>query len=319
MNPLTRRKFLQLSSAATAGLALFGTGCATQPQESASNSPTPTRQPSPPAMDQAYLSVARGNDPAEITKASIAALGGIERFVKSGQDVIIKPNICVGYHPAEFAATTNPTVVATLVSLCVGAGAKRVRVMDTPFGGTAKNAYAITGIEDAVKAAGGRMEIMSSVKFNKISIPEGKDITEWDVYQDILDTDVLINVPIAKHHELATLTLGAKNLLGVIKSPNRIHSNMGQRVADLTSLIRPTLTVIDAYRILMANGPTGGNLNDVKQANTIVASHDIIAADAWAATLFDKTGEDISYIRAGAEMGLGTMDLGSIKIEEVNV
>jgi uncharacterized protein (DUF362 family) len=191
--------------------------------------------------------------------------------------------------------------------------------MDMPFGGTPESAYTVTGIGEAVQAVGGEMEVMSPVKFTKFAIPEGRDITEWEVYQDIVNADVLINVPIAKHHSLARLTLGGKNLLGVITKPNRIHRNLGQRVADLTSLVRPTLTVIDAVRILTAHGPTGGSLNDVQQLDTIIASHDIVAADAYGATLFGKTGADISYITAGAEMGLGTMDLDSIKIEEVSV
>jgi uncharacterized protein (DUF362 family) len=135
----------------------------------------------------------------------------------------------------------------------------------------------------------------------------------------VLETDVLINVPIAKSHSLARLTLGGKNLLGVVSNPNQIHSSLGQRVADLVSLIRPTLTVVDAYRILVDHGPTGGSLNDVKQANTVIASHDIIAADAYGATLFGLTGADIPYVKIGAGMGLGTLDLSSVKVEEVNV
>jgi uncharacterized protein (DUF362 family) len=271
-----------------------------------------------PAGDQAYLAVARGTDPAEITRRAIAALGGIERFVRSGHDVIIKPNICVDYHPAEYAATTNPTVVATLVSLCLGAGAKRVRVMDMPFGGAPDSAYTVTGIGDAVKAAGGEIELMSRVKFVKTAIPAGRDITEWEVYQDALKADVLINVPIAKHHSLARLTLGSKNLLGLVSRPSGIHRNLGQRVADLASLIRPTLTIVDAVRILTAHGPTGGSLNDVKEINTVIASHDLVAADAYGATLFGLTGPDIAYVKAGAEMGLGTLDLQSIKVEEIS-
>jgi uncharacterized protein (DUF362 family) len=314
MTKITRRQFLTLTGAA-AGVALFGSGCASQPAETA-----PSRQPAAaPSGDQAYLAVARGADPSEITRRAMAALGGIERFVKPGHDVIIKPNICVDYHPPEYAATTNPTVVATLVSLCLGAGAKRVRVMDMPLGGTPESAYAVTGIGDAVKAAGGEMEVMSRFKFAKTPIPEGRDIKEWDIYQDVLKADVLIDVPIAKHHSLARLTLGSKNLLGVVAKPNDIHRNLGQRVADLASLIRPTLTVVDAVRILTAHGPTGGSLNDVKQTNTVIASHDLVAADAYGATLFGMTGPDIAYIKAGAEMGLGTMDLKSIKVEEVNV
>jgi len=232
--------------------------------------------------------------------------------------VIIKPNMCVDYHPPEYAATTNPTVVATLVNLCLGAGAKRVRVMDMPFGGLPDSAYTVSGIADAVQAAGGEMEVMSRVKFVKTAIPAGRDITEWEIYQDVLKADVLINVPIAKHHSLARLSLGSKNLLGVVAKPNAVHRNLGQRVADLASLIRPTLSVVDAVRILVTHGPTGGSLNDVKQTDTIIASHDLVAADAYAATLFGLTASDIAYIQAGADMGLGTLDLESIKIDEIS-
>lgn len=267
----------------------------------------------------AYLAVARGSDPKAITRAAIAAVGGIERFVAKGNDVIVKPNICVDYRTYEYGATTNPEVVATLIELCLGAGARRVRVMDTPFGGTPGSAYVRSGIADAAKAVGGEMEVMNRAKFQKTEIPEGKDITSWSVYQDLLNADVVINVPIAKHHNLARLSLGGKNLLGVIQSPNRIHANLGQRIADLVSLVRPTLTVVDAVRTLMTHGPTGGNLNDVRQTDTVIASHDIVAADAYAATLFDLTGQDITYVKAAAEMGLGTLDLEAIEIKEIAV
>jgi len=314
MTRLTRRQFIKLTGAMAAGAALIGPGCSSQPPQT-----TARRQPPAPSGGQSYLAVARGADPAAITKAAIASLGGIERFVRSGDDVIVKPNICVDYHPPEYAATTNPDVVATLVALCLGAGARRVRVMDTPFGGTPESAYAVSGITDAVHTAGGEMEVMSPVKFVETAIPDGQDITEWDVYQDVLDANVLINVPIAKDHSLARLSLGIKNLLGVITKPNKMHRGLGQRAADLASLVRPTLTVVDAVRILVEHGPTGGSLNDVQQANTIVASHDLVAADAWAATLFGLDGADIAYVQAAADMGLGTLDLGSIEIEEVNV
>src|SRR5512139_312328 len=312
MNTLSRRDFLKLTGAV--GVGLLGASC-----NSSEPAATSQRRPAAPTGDQAYLAVAHGEDPAAIVKAALAALGGIERFVKQGNDVIIKPNICVDYHTAEFAATTNPQVVAALVTLCLGAGAKRVRVMDMPFGGTPSTAYAISGIEEAVKAAGGEMEIMSPVKFAKFDIPAGKDIKSWDIYRDILETDVLIDVPIAKHHSLARLSMGSKNLLGVVGNPNQIHQNLAQRIADLVSVIQPTLTVVDAYRILMDHGPTGGSLNDVKQANTIIASHDIVAADSYGATLFGLTGAEIPYIKKAADMGLGTMDLSDVKVEEVNV
>jgi uncharacterized protein (DUF362 family) len=130
---------------------------------------------------------------------------------------------------------------------------------------------------------------------------------------------VLINVPIAKHHHLARLTLGMKNLMGVIYYRPPIHVNLGQRLADLTSRIRPALTVVDAVRILVANGPTGGDLNDVRKLDTVIASPDIVAADSYAASLFDMQPEDLKYIVAATKMGLGRSDLNNLKIEEIAV
>jgi uncharacterized protein (DUF362 family) len=203
--------------------------------------------------------------------------------------------------------------------MCLEAGAKRVRVMDYPFGGTAKSAYAISGIAEAVEAAGGEMHVMSVSKYKVVDIPQGRDITTVIIYPDILEADLLINVPIAKDHGSTRLTLGCKNLMGVILDRNMMHINLSQRIADLISLVRPTLTVIDAVRILTANGPTGGDLGDVKQMDTVIASRDIVAADAYATTLFGLTGADISYIQASADMGLGTMDLSSINIQEIQL
>ena len=316
MSSIHRREFLKAAGVSAASLALLSVGCGAQKE---SNGGASSRQPSLPTGSQAYLSAAHGSDPEAMVKAALDSLGGIERFIKPGLDVILKPNICVDYHPPEYAATTNPFVVGALVKLCLGAGAKRVRVMDSPLGGTASSAYSISGIAEAAQAAGGEMEVMSPLKYKKYDIPLGKDLKSWQVYQDILECDVLIDVPIPKHHSLARLSLGCKNLLGTITNASQIHQNLGQRIADLVSLIRPTLTVVDAVRILVDHGPTGGSLNDVKQTNTIIASHDLVAADAYAVTLFGMQGSDIPYLKKSAEMGLGTLDLTGIKVEEINV
>jgi uncharacterized protein (DUF362 family) len=292
-----------------------------------SSTVAPTAEPAAPiaaptTADAAYLAVARGAgaDPAELTRRAIAAIGGIERFVKPGANVIIKPNICNAYHGPEYASTTNPDVIAAIIALCLGAGAKRVRVMDFPFGGSAQASYETSGIAAAVKAAGGEMETMNRLKFTTTAIPQGKILRSSNIYGDILDADTVINVPIAKTHGSATLTLGMKNLMGVIQDRNTLHARgLHQCIADLNSAIRPQLTVVDAVRILAANGPTGGNLDDVKQMDTIIVSADVVAADAYATGLFGMKPADVKYIKLGAEMGLGTLDLENIKIEEIAV
>lgn len=293
----------------------------------AGNTQSPAPEPSAAAVAATTaplpdLAVARGAgaDPGELTRRAIAALGGIERFVMSGASVILKPNICNAYHGPEYASTTNPEVVAAVVALCMGAGARRVQVMDSPFGGTPQNAYASSGIADAVKAAGGEMVVMSRLGYRQLAIPGGRKIKQWDVYGDAIDADVLINMPVAKSHGATRLTLGMKNLMGIIQDRGGFHSRgLDQCIADLSTVVRPQLTVVDAVRILLRNGPTGGNLDDVKRADTVIASADVVAADAYAATLFGMTGADIGYVRLGAEMGIGRMDLGAMNVAEIAV
>ena len=288
----------------------------TVPTTTASPTSAPAATPSAEYPD---LVVARGGEPEELVQRALAALGGMEQFVHPGDDVIVKPNICVAYHTYEYAATTNPWVVAALVKLCLEAGARRVRVMDYPFGGTPEQAYVRSGIQEQVVAAGGEMVIMSQFKFVATEIPQGLDLRQCDIYDDVLNADVVINVPIAKHHGLARLTLGMKNLMGVIRNRPMMHHKLGQRLADLTSRVRPALTVVDAVRILVDNGPTGGSLDDVRKTDTVIASPDIVAADSFAATLFGLQPNDLAYIRAATAMGLGLSDLDSLKIEEIAV
>jgi uncharacterized protein (DUF362 family) len=309
MPNLTRRDFIRLAGLAGLGVTLPTAGC--KPDTASSGLG--------PFEDPAYMSVVRGPDPEAITREAVKAVGGIARFVSKGDDVIVKPNICVNYNTYEYASTTNPTVVATLVRLALDAGAKRVRVMDTPYTSDPETAYRTCGIQDAVVEAGGEMEVMSHVKFADFDLPEGRDIKSWPIYRDILEADTLINVPIAKHHGSARLTLGCKNLMGVIQRPNRFHQNLHQRIADLNTLVRPALTVVDAVRILTAHGPGGGSLADVEKLDTVIASPDVVTADAYACTFFGKTADDIPYIRIAAEMGLGEKDWTAVEVREIEL
>lgn len=280
--------------------------------------PTAT-QPQPTAVSYPDLAVARTGEPEALTRAALDALGGMSRFVPKGSKVIVKPNICVAYHTYEYAATTNPWVVGAIVKMCLEAGARTVQVMDYPFGGTAKAAYAKSGIAEQVEAAGGEMVQMSPIKFNEHTIDNALSLTRSFLYDDALTTDVLIDVPIAKNHGMATLTMGMKNLMGLIMTREEIHWDFGNRLTDLARTFHPALTVIDAVRILTANGPTGGNLADVKKLDTVIASADIVAADSYGATLFGMKPEDLDYIRVGTESGLGRSDLANMNIKEITV
>jgi uncharacterized protein (DUF362 family) len=345
MPELSRKDFLRLLAASAGSIgSLYLTGCldreklisksllsekisstpfepgstATHTPAASSSTPEIIESPSP---TQAFpdLVVARKGDPEEMVRRSIEALGGMKRYVKSGDTVLIKPNICVAYHDYQYAATTNPWVVGALVRLALDAGAKKVNVLDYPFGGTAEQAYHISGIQAEVNKAGGKMVVMTNLKYVNTDIPQGLDLKNTRIYDDVLNADVLINVPVAKHHQLARLTLAMKNLMGVIYDRPMMHANMGQRLADLSSRVRSHLVIIDAVRMLMANGPTGGNLNDVKKADTIIASGDIVAADSYAATLFGLKPDDLAYIKKGHKMGLGNKNLDQLKIEEINL
>ena len=313
---LSRRDFLKLVSWISLS---FLSGCLLR-VENPPVTPVMTATPIPPASGQPYLTIARGNNPATITRAAIDALGGMRKFVQAGNDVIIKPNICNSYNPPEYASTTNPDVVAELVRMCLEAGARRVRVMDQGFSGTQAEAYKRSGIKDAVEKAGGQVEIMPSVKYVKVDFPAtSRDLKSQHIYQDILKADVLINVPIAKHHGSAQVTLAMKNLMGVILNRNNIHLALDQRIADLSTVIKPTLNVIDAYRVLTSHGPTGGSLDYVMMGNAVIASHDPVAADGYATQLFFKMKpQDIGYIKIGAEMGLGRYDFDQLNVKEVS-
>ena len=349
MKRYSRRDFLRLMmlSAGSVAVNRFLTACGFSPTPGfptelpASFSPTNTAQaestedgqhpttpletsPSTQTITEAPLSpvdlvVARGSDPEEMVRQALAAYGGMQTFVPKGANVVVKPNICVAYHTYEYAATTNPWLVGALVKLSFEAGASRVHVFDFPFGGSAQEAYVKSGIDEQVRAAGGEMMPMPEFKYVSTKLPNAVDLKKTMAFKDALDADLLIDVPIAKHHGSARLTLGMKNLMGLVLNRGAIHNNLGQRIADLASLFRPRLTVVDAIRMLMRHGPSGGNLEDVQKMDTIIVSPDIVAADSYATTLFGLQPFDIEYIKAASKMGLGNSDLQSLKIEEIVV
>ena len=249
------------------------------------------------------LSLAHGPSPAAITRAAIDAVGGIAAFVGRGDRVVVKPNIGWDRTP-EQAACTNPEVVGAIVRMCVDAGAKSVLVLDNPCNDP-RRCYTRSGIAEAVKAAGGRIDFFEEDRTRKMAIG-GDRIHDWLVHPAFVERDVLINVPIAKHHGLCGITLGMKNWLGAIGGPrNRMHQEMDRSVVDLAAFFKPQLTVIDGVRILTKGGPQGGSLDDVRRLDTVIVSADMVAAEVRGAVLLGRSADETPHIAIAVERGLG--------------
>lgn len=259
------------------------------------------------------LAKVSGKSPALNTKKAVDTLGGMMRFVSKGDVVMIKPNIAWSRGP-RYAATTNPDVVSELVRMCLDAGAKQVKVTDNTCN-DARTCFQLSGIEKAVKKAGGDIFYTEKYMFKEMELG-GEFVKKWPVNKEIIDADVLINVPIAKHHKLSQLTLGMKNWIGAVGGGRfGLHQDINQSIVDLAGFFKPDLTVIDCTRILVDHGPQGGNLTDVREMDTIIASTDPVAADSCAAELFNLQGKDIVYIRLADKNGLGNMDLNQVAME----
>ena len=268
------------------------------------------------AKEQSLVAVAEGTDYAAITRKAINAVGGMWRYVKPGDVVVVKPNM--GWdRSTELAANTHPQVVRAVVEECLAAGAKKVKVFDFTCN-DARRCYANSGIEAVLKGIKNvECKHIEKERFTMVTL-NGRFLKEWELYDEALSANVYINVPIAKHHGLSKLTLGLKNIMGVMGG-NRgyIHRSIDVALADVNAHLKSHLTVIDATRILTAHGPQGGNIADVKVLNKVIASADIVAADAFATTLFGLKPADIPITVAAHKLGLGEMNLERIKVVRV--
>jgi uncharacterized protein (DUF362 family) len=301
-SPITRREFLAGASSLVAGTVLFG------PKTLMGTKPVPD------------VSVVHSGVAADAVARAIELLGGMSRYVQPDDMVVVKPNIGwdtrIGY-----GADTNPNVVAEIVRLCVEAGAKKVKVFDNTCN-KPRRTYNSSGIEAAAKAAGADVDFVHEKRFDLVDIPEGIRLKSWLVYRDALpgNCDVLINVPVLKHHSLPKtrdgrpgLSIGMKNMMGVMGG-NRglIHNGFEEKIVDFCAVIRPHLTVVDATNVLMRNGPRGGRLADVQKMDTIIAGSDIVAVDAWGVKIFGYPPENLNYLVEAHNRGLGEIDLSKV-------
>lgn len=298
---MNRREFLKFSIMLGVGLTKgFGEGI-----------------PKLEASEKTDLVVVQGESPSKITRTALEAFGGMKRFISRGDIVVVKPNMAWDRTP-EQAANTNPEVVATIVQMCFEAGAKKVKVFDRTVNDP-RRCYVQSGIADAAKAVGAEVSHIDYRKFKEVDI-KGNTLKVWPLYTEVLEADKVINVPIAKHHGLAKLTMAMKNWMGIMGgSRGAIHQKLDESLVDLATFMKPTLTILDAVRILTANGPQGGSLSDVKKLDTVIVGTDQVAVDSYGATLFGMKGSDLGYVRIAHKLGKGNMDLTKLNIKKLKV
>ncbi len=279
-------------------------------EPSGSGEATETPAPKPPD-----IAVVTGTDPATNTRLAVTMLGGMERFVRRGARVVVKPNVLTAREPI-YGVTTNPKAVAEVVQMCWQAGARSVTVFDRPVS-PARQAYTVSGISTAVRSVDGRMKVLTGRDYDTIRIPDGRVLSSWPMVGDIFDADVVINMPCAKTHGLAGLTMSMKNLMGILGGTRGlIHQQFNQKIVDVNSLVKPQLVILDAYRILFRNGPTGGGLEDVRMGKTCIAGTSQVSVDAYGTTLFGMKPTELDYLELAAAQGLGTIDLSKLHIEK---
>jgi uncharacterized protein (DUF362 family) len=260
------------------------------------------------------MTVVQGGEPRELVRQAMENLGGMSRFVSRQDVVVIKPNIAWDRTP-EQAANTNPDAVTEVVRQCWQAGAKRVIVTDVSCN-EARRCFHRSGIQAAALAEHAEVILPDPELFREVQMG-GVVLKTWPVFTPFLEADKIINMPIAKHHELTGTSLGMKNWYGILGGErNRLHQQIHQSLVDLASFMLPTVTLIDCYRILLRNGPTGGNLEDVATKKTIVAGTDPVALDAYVAKAYwDLSPEHMPYLAMAAARGLGVVDFEKLQVK----
>jgi uncharacterized protein (DUF362 family) len=258
--------------------------------------------------------VVQGGEPRELVQRALEDLGGIRRFVSRQDVVVLKPNIAWDRTP-EQAANTNPELVAEVVRQCWQAGAKRVIVTDVSCN-EPRRCFHRSGIQAAARAEGAEVILPDPELFREVELG-GVVLKNWQVFTPFLEADKIFNLPIAKHHVLTGATLGMKNWYGILGGQrNRLHQQIHQSLADLASFMLPTVTLMDCYRVLVRNGPTGGNLEDAVLKKTLVAGTDPVAIDAYVAKAYwNLDSAQLPYLAMAAARGLGTVDFEKLAVK----
>lgn len=263
------------------------------------------------------LVIVHGKEPLKMARAACEKMGGMERFISPGDRVLIKPNAGWDRQP-EQAANTNPALVEAVVRLCREARASEVWVTDVPINDPYRS-FARSGIEAAVMKAGGQVRYAAENDFVRTNL-HGQVLQVWPVSRFYHEVDKVINLPVVKHHSLSKCTIAMKNWYGILGGRrNRLHQDINRSIADLAASVRPTMTIADATRVLVRNGPTGGNLSDVSVEDTIIAGLDEVALDAYCLRFLNLHVEDVPFLKEGEARGLGVTDWNSLNHVELSV
>ncbi len=274
------------------------------------------RVPPDPAYPEVV--VVSGGEPADLVRAAVEALGGMKRFVAPGDVVVLKPNAAWDRIP-EQAADTNPEVVAETARLCFEAGAAEVVVTDVTCN-EARRCFQRSGIGAAAEAAGAKVVLPEDRLFRRADL-RGSVLGRWPVLEPFLTADKVINLPVAKHHSLTRVTLGLKNWYGILGGQRRrLHQRIHESIADLAAFLQPTLTLIDAYRVMLRGGPTGGNVENVAMEKTLFGGTDPVALDARVArTYWGLEAAHLPFLEIAERRRLGRTDFEAVSTRVVTI
>jgi len=258
------------------------------------------------------MSVVKGSDRVKSINKAIELLGGMERFVKPGETVAIKPNVAFA-SPSILGATAQPELVAEVVKLCYGAGAKEVVVADNPINDPA-SCFTLSGIGRAASETGAKVILPRAHLFKPTTLANGKLIKNWPIfYEPFKSIDKLIGIAPVKDHHRAGASMTMKNWYGLLGGRRNIfHQDINTIIAELAMMVRPTLVILDGTEVMMTNGPTGGSVSDLRRANTLIASCDMVAADSYGCSLLDLKIADLPYLVIAEKAGVGTTDYESL-------
>ncbi|TVR42040.1 MAG: DUF362 domain-containing protein [Bacteroidia bacterium] len=263
------------------------------------------------------LVAVRGGEPVEMYHRAMEEMGGMKKYIKPGQTVVLKPNASWDV-PPQRAANTNPDLMRAIVEDCLAAGAGRVFAFDHTCDNWERS-YANSGVAEAVRQGGGQMLHANLERYYRdVSIPGAKRLTTAKVYERLMEADVFINIPVLKHHASTTITIAMKNLMGIVWDRRFWHRNdLHQCIADFCLYRKPDLNIVDAYLVMTRNGPRGTSEADLTRMRSLLVSTDIVAVDAAGAMMLGHEPNDIAHLRIAAEMNIGNINLDDLNIRRV--